>query len=343
MKALVLEEYKNLVYKDIPEPAISDDEVLVQVKACGICGSDVHGYDGSSGRRIPPVVMGHEASGVIIDKGANVKNWNTGDRVTFDSTIYPLNDWYTLHGMYNLSDNREVLGVSPGNYNRQGAFAEYVAIPQHVLYKIPDDVSFEHAAMVEPIAVAMHAINIGQPQLGDRCAVIGIGMIGSFILQLLNINGIQNLAALDVNKEVLVDSKKLGASLTFHPDDEQMETEIRKTTNGRGMDICFEAVGISASVNTAVEIVRKGGKTVLVGNLSSSVQFPLQKVVTQEIKVMGSCAIRGEYEAVLDLLSKNKINVDSQLSAIAPLSEGAEWFARLYDNNEELKKVILKP
>ena len=343
MKALVLEEYKNLVYKDIPEPVISDDDVLVQVKACGICGSDVHGYDGSSGRRVPPVVMGHEASGVIVEKGSKVTNWNKGDRVTFDSTIYPLNDWYTLNGMYNLSDNREVLGVSPGNYNRQGAFAEYVAIPRHVLYKIPDNVPFEHAAMVEPIAVAMHAVNIANPKIGDSCAVVGIGMIGSFILQLLHISGIQNLIAIDINEKLLNESAKLGASLSYQPDDQKMKDHIIANTKKRGVDISFEAVGISETVNTAIDILRKGGKTVLVGNVSPSVEFPLQKVVTQEIKVLGSCAIRGEYEAVLDLLSNDKINPDNQISVIAPLCEGAEWFSRLYDNKEGLKKVVLKP
>src|SRR5512133_91587 len=128
MKALVLEEYNKLIFKDVPDPVIGSDDVLVRVKACGICGSDVHGLDGSTGRRIPPMIMGHEASGVIVETGDDVIDWKPGDRVTFDSTIYPLDDWYTREGFYNLSDNREVLGVSPGNYRRDGAFAEYVAI-----------------------------------------------------------------------------------------------------------------------------------------------------------------------------------------------------------------------
>src|SRR3972149_3444172 len=136
MKALVLKEYTQFAYEDVPMPQLGPQEVLVQVKACGICGSDVHGMDGSTGRRIPPLIMGHEASGVIVKTGKDVKSWNIGQRVTFDSTVYPLTDWFTLNGLYNLSDNREVLGVSPGSYKRQGAFAEFVAIPHHILYKI---------------------------------------------------------------------------------------------------------------------------------------------------------------------------------------------------------------
>jgi len=128
MKALVLEKYNELVYKDVSDPVISSDEVLVKVMACGICGSDVHGLDGSTGRRIPPMIMGHEASGIIYKTGADVKDWKTGDRVTFDSTVYPLNDWFTSEGLYNLSDNREVLGVSPGTYKRDGAFAEFLTV-----------------------------------------------------------------------------------------------------------------------------------------------------------------------------------------------------------------------
>ena len=113
MKALLLKGYNKLVYTDVPDPGPSEKEVLINVKACGICGSDIHGLDGSTGRRIPPLIMGHEASGIIVAKGRAVTSWNEGDRVTFDSTVFPLNDWYTLEGMYNLSDNREVLGVSP--------------------------------------------------------------------------------------------------------------------------------------------------------------------------------------------------------------------------------------
>ena len=128
MKALVLEEYNKLVYTDCPDPDLADDEVLIKVEAVGICGSDVHGMDGSSGRRIPPLVMGHEASGVITALGTDVMDWSVGDRVTFDSTIYKLDDWYTRKGFYNLSDDRMVLGVSPGDWKKHGAFAEYVNV-----------------------------------------------------------------------------------------------------------------------------------------------------------------------------------------------------------------------
>ena len=343
MKALVLEKYKELVYKDVPDPVIKSNEVLVRVMACGICGSDVHGLDGSTGRRIPPIIMGHEASGVIIKIGEDVIGWKSGDRVTFDSTVYPLNDWFTLEGMYNLSDNREVLGVSPGNYKRDGGFAEFIAIPQHILYKIPEKVSFEQAAMVEAVAVALHSINISGIRTGDNCVVVGGGMIGIFILKLLKISGASKIILIDVNPKRLELAAKSGADHVFNSAAENLEEKIVELTNKRGADISFEAVGKSESVNIAIDVLRKGGKTVLVGNVSPKVDFPLQKVVTRELKVLGSCAIRGEYEVVLNLLEKGKISVDDQISAIAPLSEGAFWFDKLYRKEENLNKIILIP
>ncbi len=226
MKALVLEEYNKLVYKEVPDPEISANEVLVKVMACGICGSDVHGLDGSTGRRIPPVIMGHEASGIIITTGKDVKNWKPGDRVTFDSTVYQLDDWFTLRGAYNLSDNREVLGVSPGTYRRHGAFAEYVAIPQHILYRIPDPVTFEQAAMVEAVAVALHAINTGYVITGDNCVVIGAGMIGIFLVKLLKISGAGNLISIDINPISLENAKQAGADHTFLSGEENLTGKI---------------------------------------------------------------------------------------------------------------------
>lgn len=343
MKALVLEEYNKLVYKDVPEPDVLPGEVLIRIKACGICGSDVHGLDGSTGRRIPPLIMGHEASGVIISAGSEVTGWKPGDRVTFDSTVYPLNDWYTLEGRYNLSDNREVIGVSPAEYRRNGAFAEFLAVPQHILYRIPESVSFEQAAMVEAAAVALHAINVASLHTGDSCVVTGSGMIGSFLIRLLKIAGAGQVIALDNDPVKLENAKRSGAAHTFNSADGDTVEKIKLLTRMRGADVSFEAVGRSETVNLAIGSVRKGGTVVLVGNTSKTIEFPLQKVVTSELKVFGSCAIRGEYDAILTLMSDGRLDVTDMISAVVPLSEGAEWFRKLYNKEGDLNKVILVP
>ncbi|NJN26124.1 MAG: galactitol-1-phosphate 5-dehydrogenase [Cyclobacteriaceae bacterium] len=343
MKALVLESYNQLVYKDEPMPEYKSNEVLVRVKACGICGSDVHGMDGSTGRRMPPLIMGHEAAGVIAAAGVDVKHFSIGDRVTFDSTVFELNDWYTLRGRYNLSDHRKVLGVSPKEYQRNGAFAEYVVVPEHILHNIPEKVSFVQAAMVEPVAVATHAIQLTPIGMRDTVVVVGAGMIGLFLIQVLTLSNAGIIIAIDIDEQKLDLARKFGADHCFNPERDDAEKLILSLTNGRGADVAFEAVGIGATVNFAINNVRKGGTVTLVGNLAPQVDFPLQSVVTREIRVQGSCAIAGEYPLVLDMMDKGLIDVNSLLSARAPLSEGALWFKRLYDKEPGLNKVVLEP
>jgi L-iditol 2-dehydrogenase len=343
LKALVLEEYHKLVYKDVPEPEIQSNEVLVKVYACGICGSDVHGMDGSSGRRIPPIIMGHEAAGIITKIGKGVRGWQVGDRVTFDSTIYPIDDWFTMRGMYNLSDNRMVLGVSCDDYRRHGAFAEYVAAPQHILYKIPDKVTFNQAAMVEPMAVAIHAIELTPVAINDTAVVVGAGIIGLFIIQVLKIKGYGQIIAVELQPERLKLAKDLGATETLNSIDCDVVEQVHKWTENRGADIAFEAVGITSTVKLAIDCVRRGATVTLVGNLMRSIDLPLQAVVTRQLRLQGSCAICGEYPTALSLIEQGRINVDKILSVTAPLSQGAQWFKRLYNKEKGLLKVILNP
>lgn len=343
MKALVLEAYNNLVYKDMPEPAIEDNEVLIQVKACGICGSDVHGMDGSSGRRHPPLIMGHEASGVIVRTGSGVANYSEGDRVTFDSTIYCGTCFYCNQGLINLCDNRRVLGVAPVEYRQHGAFAEYVAVPEHILYRLPDNLSFEQAAMVEPVSIAFHAVTLTPVSLNDTAVVIGSGMVGIFVIQALRAAGCGTIIAVDLEQNKLDLALELGADFGLLADQTDVPEEVRKMTNGRGADIAVEVVGNTTAVNIAVSSLRKGGAMTIVGNLAATVDFPLQEVVTRQISIAGSCSSCGEYPACLDMIARGTINVDALISNIEPLADGAEWFKRLYAQERGLMKVILQP
>lgn len=343
MKALVLKDYNKLVFEEVPEPDIADNEVLIKVQACGICGSDVHGMDGSTGRRRPPVIMGHEASGSIVDIGGSVANWKAGDRVTFDSTVYCGHCDYCRKGQINLCDNRMVLGVSCADFRRNGAFAEYVAVPQHILYPLPQQLEFERAALVEAISIAVHAAEITPIALMDTAVVMGSGMIGLLLIQVLRNAGCGTIIAVDVEDDKLELAKELGADIGLNPTQCDVVDEVRRLTNGRGADVGFEVVGITETVVTGIESLRKGGTFTLVGNLSPKVEFPLQAVVTRQIHVIGSCASCGEYPACLKLLADGKINVDKIISATAPLQEGAGWFDRLYNKEKGLMKVVLKP
>ena len=344
MRALILQKYNTFEYIDMEKPIIKrEDEVLIRVKACGICGSDVHGMDGSTGRRIPPIVMGHEASGTITEVGKNVTQWAKGDKVTFDSTIYCGECHFCRHGQINLCDNRRVAGVSCEEYRQHGAFAEYVVVPQHILYRLPEGITFEQAAMVEALSIAFHAVRRTPISLNDTAVVVGAGMIGLLVIQSLRLAGCGSIVAVDIDEGKLALAKKLGADFGFDSRRVNVEEEVLRLTHKRGADCAFEVVGISPAVNTGIDVIKKGGSLTLVGNLSAKIDFPLQAVVTREITLYGSCGSNGEYPACMDMIACKKIDVDSLISAVVPLSEGASWFKRLYDKEPGLMKVILTP
>ncbi|MHB8902589.1 MAG: galactitol-1-phosphate 5-dehydrogenase [Thermoguttaceae bacterium] len=343
MKGLVLVDANRFEIRDLPTPAIASDEVLVQVKACGICGSDVHGMDGSTGRRKPPIVMGHEASGVVAEVGESVRRWRPGDRVTFDSTVYCGTCYFCRRGEVNLCDRRQVLGVSCDEFRRDGAFAQYVAVPERIVVALPDAVSFEQAAMMEPVSIAVHAVARVPMQAGDTAVVVGTGMIGLLIVQALKARGCGPVLAVDTRSDRLALARQLGADLTFVAPDDDVVGMVMHHTAGRGADLAMEAVGFGPSVNMAIRTVRKGGSVGLVGNLSPNVELPLQAVVTRELSLFGSCASRGEYAACLDMIAGGRIQVEPLMSGVASLEEAPEWFARLHSGKENLMKVVIRP
>lgn len=343
MKALLLEKYNHLEVVDMPVPAIGPDEVLVRVKACGICGSDVHGFDGSTGRRQPPIVMGHEAAGIITEVGTAVKGFQAGDRVTFDSTVYCGKCFFCRRGEVNLCEDRQVLGVSTGEFRRHGAFAEYVAVPAHIVYKLPEQLPFEHAAMIEAVSVAVHAVSLTPVKLGDTGVVIGAGMIGLLTLQALRLAGCTRIFAVDLDNAKLGLAKSLGADETFNPREVDVPAAIQERTGGRGCAVALEAVGATAPIKTAIHSVRKGGAVTLIGNVSPNIDLPLQAVVTRQIKLIGSCASSGEYPECIDLLARGDIKVEPMITAKAPLEEGLSWFNRLHAQEPNVFKVILQP
>ena len=342
MKALLLSRYKHLEIADLPQPKPGPGEVLVRVGACGICGSDVHGYDGSSGRRIPPIVMGHEASGTIAAVGDGVKGFSERDRVTFDSTIYCGACGPCRRGEVNLCDHRQVLGVSCADYRRAGAFAEYVVVPSRILYHLPDNLSLAEAAMLEAVAVALHAVSLAQLPPNSTSLVVGAGMIGLLAVQALRIAGCRRILVADIDPSRLKLAQEIGATEILSADD-GLTGHILQLSGGAGVDVAVEAVGRNETVRSAVASVRKGGTVVLVGNISPEVTLPLQTVVTRQIRLQGSCASSGEYPRAIELLSTGAIHVKPLITAIAPLEDGPRWFDRLHAREPNLMKIILTP
>ncbi|GAB4129075.1 galactitol-1-phosphate 5-dehydrogenase [Thermopirellula anaerolimosa] len=342
MKALVLKEYRHLEIQDVPPPDPAEDEVLIRVKVCGICGSDVHGMDGSTGRRIPPIIMGHEAAGVVERIGAKVTGVAPGDRVTFDSTIYCGRCRFCLRGRVNLCENRRVLGVSCGEYRRHGAFAEWVTVPGHIVYRIPDAVTFEQAALIEPLSVAVHAVDRVRPRLGDAAVVVGGGMIGQLVAQAARVAGCGEIVVIEPDEYRRELACKLGAAAAWSPA-EASPQRLSERLGGPLAEIVFDAVGTAESLALALSLLEKGGTCGLVGNLAPQVPLPLQATVTREYSLLGCCASQADYPRCLNLLAGGGISVDPLISRTAPLDEGPKWFDILYHRREPLMKVLLAP
>lgn len=343
MNALVLSEYRQLKIEELPLPTCGPRDVLIQVAACGICGSDVHGYDGSSGRRIPPIVMGHEAAGIVVAVGAEARAVAPGDRVTFDSTVYCTKCEFCRRGEVNLCEDRQVVGVSCGEYRRAGAFAEYIAVPEYIVYKLPLALSFADAAMLEAVSVALHAVKLSRIDGGETALVIGAGMIGLLVLQAARVAGCSRIFVADVDATRLEMAATLGAAETLHASESDLIREVLRLTDGRGVDVVLEAVGRNETVVTAIDCVRKGGTVTLIGNIAPQISIPLQKVVTRQIRLQGSCASAGEYPEAIELVSSERIKVAPMISAVAPLGDGPRWFERLHAREPNLMKVILDP
>jgi len=243
----------------------------------------------------------------------------------------------------NLCDNRQVVGVSCGDYSRAGAFAEYVAIPARIAYKLPENLGFAEAAMLEAVSVALHAVAVTELKGGDTSLVIGAGMIGLLTLQAARAKGCSRVFVADIDATRLQSASELGADQTILASGTELTQQILNLTGGRGVDVVLEAVGRDETIATAIDCVRKGGTVTLIGNISPQVNLPLQKVVSRQIRLQGSCASCGEYPEAMELIAAGKIRVAPLITAVAPLSDGPNWFARLHSHEPNLMKIVLDP
>jgi len=347
MKALLLTAPSSLTLTDLETPEPDAGEVRVRIAACGICGSDVHGYTGSTGRRIPPLVMGHEAAGIIDAVGKNVSGELIGQRVALDSTVFCGECEFCCNGKENLCTHRQVLGVSCDAYRRQGCFAEYAIVPERCVYPLPEQMGFVAASLLEPLTIGLQAVRLGNASPATRSAVvIGAGTIGLAIIVALKSYGVQRVAAVDLDASRLNEAREFGADAVFEADQitaKQLAEWGASSADTDGADLVLEAVGAAASVETAIHAVTRGGTVVLVGNVSPVVELPLQTVVTRQIRLQGSCASAGCYPEAIELAASGAVDLSRFVSRVAPLEDGIDWFERLHNREPGVLKVVLQP
>ncbi|MHB9034704.1 MAG: alcohol dehydrogenase catalytic domain-containing protein, partial [Anaerolineae bacterium] len=273
MKALVNTAPYRLEYTDWDMPSVGPKDLLIRVKACAICGSDIKGYSGKTGRRQPPIIMGHEAAGDVVQMGADVVGFAVGDRVGFDSTVYCLHCANCLSGHYNLCLNRQVVGVSEGTYRRHGAMAEYVTVPYWIAVRLPDTLSYAQAALIETVSIGVHAANRTPLTLNDRAVIVGAGAVGLVTLQAVKLKGAGKVVVTDLSQGRLALAKQLGADAVVPADAPEIVPSLLQAVGAPGADATFEAVGIQATIDTALAVTRVGGSVTLIGNVAPRAEF----------------------------------------------------------------------
>ncbi|MBI9050349.1 MAG: alcohol dehydrogenase catalytic domain-containing protein [Anaerolineaceae bacterium] len=342
MKAMVLEEPKKFVYKDVPVPTINTDEVLIKVKFCGICGSDWGSYNGMYEDEVAclPLITGHEFWGVVEKVGENVTSIKAGDRVAVDICLTCGTCYYCRRGEPLLCEEFSQIGI-----HVDGAFAEYVKAPANNCYIVPDEIDDHSATFIEPLTACINASRKMNCELGASVAVIGAGL-GIIHALLAKLRGAAPVIVIDGQQKRLEMAKNMSADMvidfTKTPD---TVAEIMKITNGVGVDYVIEAVGSSKTYEQAFQMIRRGGKLEAFGICSDDdfAKLPPAAFVLQEKKIAGSCAgIGHDWEVAISLLQYKRVDPCPLISMIVPLSELEEALNELHDN-KDLVKVLVCP
>ncbi|MEW5723828.1 MAG: alcohol dehydrogenase catalytic domain-containing protein [Thermodesulfobacteriota bacterium] len=345
MRAPVFTDLKTIEFREKPKPEIGPGEVLVKVELCGICGSDVHGY--LNGIMIAPgTVMGHEAVGVVSEVGSGVEGFQPGDRVAVKPIAQCGACYWCRRGQYSLCPEAFVraIGLTPAH---DGAFAQYVRLkyPKEMLFKLPDEVSFEQAALIEPLATSLHAVRLSRFKPGDKVVVTGAGMIGLGVLQFLRLGGAGRIIVLEVSEAKAGLALDLGADVALDPrvEGEGLAGKVLSLCDGVGADIVFECAGVPDSFYQSVFLGKSGGQVMIVGINDRDVPFNCFMLVLREIEMKGALGYYEEFHQVIDFLAKGRLRTGPLISDIIPLAEIEDrGFKRLLDTRD-LVKILVRP
>lgn len=343
MKALVKKEkgFGNMELVEIDEPVINDDQVKIKIEYSGICGSDIHSYKGEYNNIKPPVVLGHEFSGIVTEIGANVTGIKVGDRVTSETTFEICGTCdYCKSGDYNLCPNRKGLGTQAN-----GSFAEYVVARKESVHVLPENVDLLSAALTEPLACCTHpALEKTSIEIGEHVLIFGPGPIGLLLAQVVKAKGAYTiLAGMNKDKERLKLAKELGIDRTINIQEEDIGEIIKGLTKGYGVDKVFDCSGSIHATNSGLSLLRKKGTLVQVGIFAKSLnELDEEKVIQKELIYIGSRSQKpSSWDLALYLMDTGKVNTKKLVSKIYSLDEWQKAFDKVM-SGEEIK-VVLKP
>ncbi|WNQ13961.1 alcohol dehydrogenase catalytic domain-containing protein [Paenibacillus aurantius] len=329
MKALVYEGPRSLIIREVPVPDLRPDEVLIRVKRAGICGSELSGYLGHNSLRKPPLIMGHEFSGVVERLGSQAEGWQRGDRVTANPLVTCGHCRFCRNGQSQLCGERNLLGA-----HRPGAFAEFVAVPASNVYRLEDHVSWEEGAFAEPFACAVHVCRLLALTPTDRLLIYGAGPIGLFALQAAQVYGLRNIVVADLNEARLEIVRELGGIAVTGLD------QIDSTFQG-GFDAVVDAVGAEITRRISVKAARPGGKVVFTGLHEAESNLQVNDMIRMETLTMGAFAYsREDFETALLWIEQGRVSMLPWVEH-ASLSEGSLCFEKLISGPGKVAKIML--
>lgn len=348
MKAALWYDTKDIRVETIPEPSLEKDQVKINVSYCGICGSDLHEYLAGPifipaeeshpiSKDKAPIVMGHEFAGVVAAVGEEVTDIEVGDRVC----VEPIYSCGTCHscrkGHYNVCEQLGFIGLSGG----LGGFSEYSVVPSKMIHKIPDHMTWEQAALVEPTAVAVHAVRQSEMKIGDSIAVIGTGPIGLLVIQAAKAAGASKIMAVEVSPERRDFAKQAGADIIINPLERNPVQAIKEYTDGLGADVAFEVAGIEATINVAIESTRAEGNVVNISIWEKPASIPVNQFILTERKMTSIIAYRNIFPQVIQLIANGQIKATELITKKISLDQiVSEGFEALTKNKNQIKILV---
>jgi len=336
MKAAVLEGPERITVRELPEPKPGKGEVLINVRYCGICGSDVGIYEAGFGDGL---VMGHEFSGDIVEVGESVKDWAIGDRVTVEPTLRCGECYWCKKQQYNRCNSWGSTGIVS-----DGGFAEFVKVPEYQLHRLPEEVTYEEGALVEPLAVTLRAVWMSHLQAGATVAVFGCGSLGVLVTLWARAAGAHRIYATEVAGPKIAIAEGL-ADLVINPEKEDPLARIIELTGGVGPDIVFECSGNATAEGQALDVVRKGGQIIILGVPHEPTPLNFMTLTLKEITVKGVLAYNsvpgeGEFATSIEFLKARRLDVSSAITARIALDDIVEKGFRKILMGEEIKVLV---
>jgi L-iditol 2-dehydrogenase len=343
VKAAVIRGPLTMRVEDRPMPVFDEHGALVRVRAAGICGSDIHGFLGKSGkRRMPGLIIGHEAAGEVVEVGSRVEGLARGDRVAIDPQISCGTCDPCRRGYANLCDNMLAIGSSMRTFF-DGAMCEYVGLPARQFYRLPPQVSFTEGAMLDPVGNSLHVFNRAEVKIGDTVAIVGAGTIGLILVQLARRSGAGTVIAVDVCGERLELAKTFGADVLVRADREDSVARIMEETGGRGADVVVESAGPSATYGVAVRSARKRGRVMALGFSDAEVAIPTQSLLFREITIVGCSGFVLECRTAIELLAAGSVDVKPLISREYPIDDVQRAFTEASDPASHAVKTMIIP